>query len=251
MAILVCAWIYFTVFFILARIKRDISFIDIGWGPAFSWLILTGAAISDAVKGEVQALVSILVVLWSLRLAWYLHGRNKLKGEDPRYTELAKDWKGNYWVNAYFRVFMVQMILCLIIAAPILLAIYSSPATLSVSTVVGAVIAIFGLVIETVADKQMGKFQKMKPRPAKFCRLGLWKYSRHPNYFGEIIFWFGVAFCVLSLPYGYLAMIGPVSLTFLLLKVSGVPMIENKYRTHHEWAKYEAETRLLIPLPKY
>ncbi len=251
MFILLAAWLYFTGFFIISFMKKDISFIDVGWGPAFSWLVLAGILHGPYEPGQLQVLVASLVFAWSLRLAWYLHGRNKAKGEDPRYKELAKDWKGNYWVNAYFRVFMVQMILCLLVALPIFLVISAPPASLTVTAVIGGVMAILGLGIESIADLQMAKFQKTTPRTSKFCRLGLWQYSRHPNYFGELVFWFGVAVASLSVSYGFLGLIGPLTLTVLLLKVSGVPMIEEKYRSHPEWDKYESETRVLLPLPKY
>ncbi len=136
MSILLAAWLYFSGIFITSFVKKDISFIDVGWGPAFSWLVMAGILFGPHEIGQIQALVGALVFCWSLRLAWYLHGRNKAKGEDPRYTELAKNWKGNYWINAYFRVFMVQMVLCLLVAIPIFLVISAPAASLTVTAVI-------------------------------------------------------------------------------------------------------------------
>ncbi len=243
-------WIFFSGFFLMAYFKKDISFIDVGWGPAFAWLYLSLVANYFDHLGFVHYMVGIIVFAWSSRLAIYLHGRNKKKGEDPRYIELAKDWKGNYWVNAYLRVFMVQMLLCLLVAAPIIVIMISPVTEINVFAILGAFVAFAGLSIETLADSQMAEFQQISPRPSKFCRIGLWKYSRHPNYFGEIVFWCGVGIIGLSANYGYLGLIGPTFLTFLLLKVSGVPMLENKYKDHPEWPAYESETRVLLPLPR-
>lgn len=247
---LVLIWFFFTAFFIMAYLKRDISFIDIGWGPAFSWLCLSFVLTNPHQLGSLHYLIGGLVLLWSLRLAIYLHGRNKKKGVDPRYVELAKDWKGSYWVNAYFRVFMIQMLLCLIVAAPIIVVMLSSKTSLEPLSIIGAIVALIGLMTESFADQQMAVFQQLKPRPSKFCRIGLWKYSRHPNYFGEIVFWFGLGIIALEAPHGYYGLIGPIFLTFLLLKVSGVPMLENKYKNHPEWPAYESQTRVLLPLPR-
>jgi len=243
-------WLYFTFFFIMARLKRDISFIDVGWGPGFAWLFASCAIYKWPDLGLLQWLVGALVFAWSIRLAWYLHGRNRSKGEDPRYKELSKNWKGPYWVNAYFRVFMIQGLLLAIVAAPIITVILAPAASLTDISIFGAIVALIGLTIEAAADWQMAHFQTLRPRPAKFCRIGLWKYSRHPNYFGEMLFWFGVAITVVHVPNYYYAFIGPVVLTFLLLKVSGIPMLENKYKNHPDWPKYESQTRMLLPLPK-
>ncbi len=244
-------WLFFTAFFLMAYLKKDISFIDVGWGPAFSWLYLSLALNYHDHLGALHYLVGALVFAWSARLAIYLHGRNSKKGEDPRYVELAKDWKGNYWINAYFRVFMVQMLLCLLVAAPIIVTMISPVKNIDLIAIVGALIATTGLVIEGLADAQMARFQQIKPRPGKFCRLGLWKHSRHPNYFGEIVFWMGIGLIAIAAKHGYWGLIGPSFLTFLLLKVSGVPMLENKYKDHPEWPAYESETRVLLPLPKF
>lgn len=248
--IIFSVWLYFTLFFLAACFKRDISFIDVGWGPGFAWLFLTCAIAKWPNLGMLQWLVGALVFAWSIRLAWYLHGRNRKKGEDPRYKELAKKWRGPYWLNAYLRVFMIQGLLLAVVAAPIIIVMIAPAASLTTISIIGVIIALTGLTIEAAADWQMAQFQEMRPRPAKFCRLGLWKHSRHPNYFGEMVFWFGVAITVVNVPNYYYAFIGPVVLTFLLLKVSGIPMLEDKYKDHPEWPTYESQTRMLLPLPK-
>lgn len=248
--ILFSIWLYFTFFFLAAHLKRDISFIDVGWGPGFAWLFLTCAVFKWPELGQLQWIVGALVCAWSIRLAWYLHGRNRAKGEDPRYKELSKHWRGPYWLNAYFRVFMIQAVLLGVVAAPIIIVMLAPATAITHLSIVGTLIALIGLTLEAAADWQMAYFQSLKPRPSKFCRLGLWKYSRHPNYFGEMLFWFGVAIAVISVPNYYYAFIGPITLTFLLLKVSGIPMLEAKYKDHPEWPKYKSQTRLLLPVPK-
>ena len=236
-------WAFFTLFYAIAYFKNDLSFIDIGWGIGFCVLILlvygTGA-VEFTMDKWLQAL---LVFIWCLRLSLYLYLRNKDKGEDRRYQELARQWRGNKWVNAYFRVYMIQALLLMIVGVPLILEIkYESSLTLYG----GVLLAFFGLMIESFADWQLSQFIKQPQKPSKFCRIGLWKNSRHPNYFGEILFWFGIA-TICANP---LAFVGPIFLTFLLLKVSGVPMIEDRYSNHPEWQKYYSETRLLIPIPK-
>lgn len=239
-------WLFFTLFYVIAYLKNDISFIDIGWGPGFLWLFLCCAFIYRDNLSVPQILVGALVFVWSARLALYLYGRNRQKGEDQRYIELAKNWRGPYWLNAYFRVYMVQTILLLIVGLPIIISFHTLKFSIGPIQLIGALIALIGLGIETIADWQMAVFQKIKPRPSKFCRIGLWQHSRHPNYFGEIVFWFGLALSVQN----PLAFIGPIFLTILLLKVSGVPMLEEKYKSHPQWPMYYQETRVLLPFPK-
>src|SRR5690606_6642685 len=142
-------WAFFTLLFVIAYLKRDISFIDIGWGPGFSILFLLIIVIQDYAISSLQLSQGIIVALWSLRLFTYLYMRNKSKGEDRLYQELAKNWKGSRWVNAYFRVYTVQAILLLIVGTPLLVAPGLNPSTYYL--VLGAVVSLIGLVIESLA----------------------------------------------------------------------------------------------------
>ncbi len=245
------AFIFFSSMFLIALIKNDISWIDVGWGLSF--FVLTMVLMFKFVRpiGSLQVMCIFLVSAWALRLTWYLLKRNLAKGEDERYTEISKNWKGPKWLNAYFRIFMVQGFLHALIAAPIALIFMLPPANLNWLSAFAAAVAMFMIVFEALADSHLEIFKNLKNKPSQFCRLGVWKHSRHPNYFAEISFWWAIG--VMSLQntdYPFLGFIGPLIITIAILKLSGVPPLEKRFKKREGWEQYKAETRLLLPIPR-
>jgi steroid 5-alpha reductase family enzyme len=192
--------------------------------------------------------IAVLVTLWGLRLATHIALRARKGKPDPRYQEITKKWKGNYWLRAYYSIFLTQGLLMLIVATPIYFASGLANDSLKFLIYAGGIIWTAGFIIEAVADQQLARFLKLKNRP-KVLKTGLWKYSRHPNYFGELTQWWGIGVIALSAEHGYLGLIGPLFISYLIVFVSGIPPIEKRRQKDAEYKKYQKTTSSLIPLP--
>ena len=183
-----------------------------------------------------------------MRLANHIWQRARRKGEDPRYVEIAKKWRGKLWPRVYISIFLLQGVLIWIVSLPIVLAAGTPIKGLGWLTVLGLIIWLKGFVIEVVADRQLAQFLKTEDRP-KLLTAGLWRYSRHPNYFGEIVQWWGIGVIALQVRGGWLGLVGPLTLTVLIVFVSGIPPIERKKAKDADFQKYKKHTSALIPWP--
>jgi len=249
LATLLVLFIYFNIVFAIAQSKRNNGLIDIAWGFGFVVVAVTSYMISSQynLRGTI---ITILVLLWGLRLSWHLFKRNWNKKEDYRYVAMRERWGSkNHAVMAYTRVFMSQMLLCFIIAIPIMITNFNSSSGLRILDFIGIGIWIVGYYFEVVGDAQLKNFISKPENKGKLMKYGLWKYTRHPNYFGEATMWWGIFLISLSVPGAWLGLISPVTITFLLLFVSGVPLLEKKYKDHPEWAEYAKKTSKFIPMP--
>lgn len=237
--------IFMHVLFLLALVLKDNSIVDIGWGVGFIIIATHGLIRSDQTLS--QALVYGMVVLWGLRLATYIHGRNKGKGEDFRYAAWRKAWGSHVVVRSYFQVFMLQGLLMLIIASPLYSALSDAEASISWQFCLGVTLFGVGFYFESVGDAQMKAFKADASNRGQIMSKGLWSYTRHPNYFGEALLWWGIALASFNESVWYLSAIGPAVLTFLLLKVSGVAMLERKYDGDSRYADYVRTTNAFLP----
>ena len=236
--------IFFHLLFILALIVHDNSIADVGWGLGFV-LIDVVLLFQEHSYSIPQLVVSGLILVWGLRLSSYIFLRKKGAPEDFRYKSWRKQW-GNYFIlRTWAQVFMLQMFFLLVIATPLFLA-ATTFLLPSIFTALGAIIALFGLTIETISDVQMIRFKKQLTNKGKIIQTGLWRYSRHPNYFGESVFWWGIAVIVFPFQPHFLSVISPVLITFLVRYVSGVPMLEKKYKDNKEFQAYAARTSCFI-----
>jgi steroid 5-alpha reductase family enzyme len=244
--------VYFTIFFIVAQLLKNNSIVDIGWGLGFV-LVSVYSWIYTSITSTLtltQAIITILVSLWGLRLFTYIGVRNFKKPEDFRYQEMRKKWgQKGVLIKAYFKVFMTQAAFMFIISLPILSAYTTTKNANIFFLILGTIVFLTGFVFETVGDYQLRTFVKNKINKGHIMQSGLWKYTRHPNYFGETLIWWGLWIVVLSLPFFYIAIISPVLITFLLLFVSGVPLLEKKYKNNPEFQEYAKRTSIFFPLP--
>lgn len=246
--ILLSILVYVTLVFGIAWSKKRLDIVDIAWGGAFITAAIVSLFLGAA--GNLQTLTTSLVVVWGLRLGFYILKRVLAsKIEDPRYTELRKDWKGSPAANAYFRIFIVQGILAVIVSAGVIAINLSVASDVTMLALVGVVIWLFGFIFESVGDAQLGSHLANPSNRGKLMTTGLWRYTRHPNYFGEAVQWWGVFVIALSVPYGWLAIISPITITFLLLFVSGVPLTEKRFEGRPGWAEYKRRTSVFLPLP--
>ena len=238
--------IYMTVFYVIAIIKKDNSIIDYAWGIGF--IVVTAYGVfSDTAIHIRQWLLFAMITIWGIRLALYIFIRNKGKGEDFRYAKWRKDWGKFFYIRSFFQVFMLQGILLIIIASPILLINTSTNQELQVLDFIGVFVWAIGMFFEGVSDYQMHVFKKDQRNEGRIINIGLWKYSRHPNYFGEVMVWWGIFLVSLQVSHGIYGIIGPLVITLLLLKVSGIPMLEKKYDNNPAYKEYKKVTNSFFP----
>ena len=247
-------FVFFTLFFILAQIKKNNGLADIAWGLGFVVVAVT----SLIVKGEytlIPLVVTGLVTLWGFRLFFYIGLRNWNKPEDYRYVDMKKKWKTNLVLKAFLFVFMVQGLLLFIISIPIQLTSLQSGTADSLFQYIvlglGVVLWLTGFFFEAVGDNQLKVFKSKPENKGKILSTGLWKYTRHPNYFGEALMWWAIWIVSLSsLAYlNLLGIISPILITYLLLFVSGVPLLEKKYKNNALFQEYAKKTSVFFPLP--
>jgi steroid 5-alpha reductase family enzyme len=232
--------------FLLSLYLKDNSIADIFWGIGF--LIIT--CVLYFLQGDTslsQNIILVLIALWALRISLYIFSKKlKKSGEDPRYAAWRSEWT-YFKTRSFFQVYMLQMILMCIVALPVwFMFLLDYQESLSF-TIIGALLALFGLVFETVADWQLSQFMKIK-RPGQIFTSGLYSISRHPNYFGESVFWFGIS--IIALQANLFALLGWAVITYLLLFVSGVPMLEKRYEGNKDFEEYKKKVGVFIPWVK-
>lgn len=240
--------VFMTLGFIISIIRKRNDVADILWGWGFILVALVTLLV-DSHLYERNVLVVSLVLLWGLRLSIHIYLRNRHKAEDHRYEQMKAKWKGNFYLKSYLNVFLLQGFLLLLISIPVIFVNTFSGSGLTVLDVIGVAVWLFGFYFETTGDYQLSKFMKNPHNKGHVMQSGLWKYTRHPNYFGEVTQWWGVFLLTLSLPYGFLTIIGPLIITTLILKVSGVPLLEKKYAGNPEFEEYKKRTSVFIPFP--
>jgi len=232
--------------FIISIIFKRNDVADIAWGLGFinsAWASLFLSGFSE--RGFVAA---ILVTIWGMRLAWHIYLRNKGKPEDYRYQAWRKEWK-YFYLRSFLQVYILQGILMFLIAIPLIYINKSNILGIGLFDVLGVILWIFGFYFESVGDAQLKQFVSNPNNKGRIMDRGLWKYSRHPNYFGEVTQWWGIFIIALSVPFGYLTIVGPLTITILILFVSGIPLLEKKYLGRPDFEEYKEKTSIFFPLP--
>lgn len=242
-------FVYMTACFIFSQYLKRTDFVDVAWGFGFVLVSLFSLSVSQNYTC-LSAISTLFVVLWGTRLSIHISNRLSKSKEDERYVKIKKSWKGNSALNEYVRIFLVQGLLMYIISLSISIINYVGLQKLNLSFYVGSIIWIIGFIFEVVSDKQLRDFIKnRKGKGKKIMDEGLWRYSRHPNYFGEITMWWGIFILSIGTDLWALTIISPVTITYLISKVSGIPLLEKKYEKDPEFAKYKKKTSLIFPLP--
>jgi steroid 5-alpha reductase family enzyme len=241
--------LFMTMVFILALLRKDNSIVDAFWGLGF----IVVSAYSLVQSGEIdlrKAIVNLLVIIWGLRLSVHIMLRNKDQGEDFRYKAWRKQWKF-FFLRSYLQIFLLQGFFMLLISAPIWFINFHKGGTLGIWDSLGLLLFGAGFITEAIADYQLSEFKRTTSNKGKLIKTGLWAVSRHPNYFGEALLWWGISFYALSFPYGWYTLISPVLITLLLRFVSGVPMLEKKLQHHSDWERYKSSTAPFVPFVKF
>jgi steroid 5-alpha reductase family enzyme len=237
---------YMTAVFLIALLKKDNSVVDIAWGPGFVGVALVSFFWEPGFEAR-HVLITALVLVWAARLALHIYLRNKGRGEDSRYAQWRRTWGRWFVLRSFFQIFMLQGIFLLLISYPVVLVNFSAAEGLSPLDFAGALVWLGGFFFEAFGDYQLKKFKQKAENRARIITTGLWKYTRHPNYFGEATQWWGIFLIALSVPGGWKAVISPLTISFLLLRVSGVAMLEKKYSGNEEFAEYARRTNAFFP----
>jgi steroid 5-alpha reductase family enzyme len=240
-------WIYMSVWYFLALILKRNDIADIAWGLGFIFVCF--ALFLQGFNNPYFLLIFILTTLWGFRLALHIFFRIKNKKEDFRYQKWREEWGEMFYVKTYFQVFVLQGFFMFLISMSAMVGAVSGGFELSVISYLGIILWIVGFFFESVGDFQLSRFISDPSNKGRIMTKGLWKYTRHPNYFGEVAQWWGIFLIVSLLELNYIALISPVVITFLLLKVSGIPMLEKKYDENPEFQEYKNRTSAFFPLP--
>lgn len=246
-------FVYMTIWFFIGLIMKRNDVADFAWGLGFV-LIALSLFIKNGFESKTNLLVLILITIWGLRLSYHIFKRNINKTEDKRYVAWRNAWGKWYVLRSYFQIFILQGVLMLMIISPVYF-INSNPNNLlSVFSIVGTIIWIVGFIFESFGDKQLKDFLSKPENKGKILNTGLWKYTRHPNYFGEVTQWWGIWFIALSstlyMDWGYMSIVGPLTITFLILKVSGIPMLEKSMQENPLFDEYRKNTSKFFPMWK-
>ena len=241
-------FLYMTGWFFIAVFKKRNDVADIACGIGFvviAWvsLILAGTFAPAAL------VVTLLVTIWGSRLSWHIYKRNVGKSEDYRYKAWREAWGKWFYFRSYLQVFLLQGFFLGLIVSPVVFVNQYAAGTFTVLDALGFTIWVIGFLFESVGDAQLSRFIKNPNNKGSIMQDGLWRYSRHPNYFGEVLQWWGIWFYALSIPLGWMTVIGPLTITFLILKVSGIPLLEKKMETNPLFQEYKKKTSIFFPLP--
>ena len=239
--------VYMTAWFAIALVKKDNSIADIAWGLGFVIVAFVTFLRRDSVF--IPLLVTALVAVWGSRLAIHILLRNRKRGEDPRYAEWRRKWGRSFFWRSYLQVFLLQGLFLLVISSPVILVNTDRtyPYTDRGLWLAGFLLWCVGFLFEAVGDAQLARFKRDPGNRGKIMDKGLWRYSRHPNYFGESLMWWGIFLVALEVPYGWTTIVSPVLVTFLLVRVSGIPMLEKKYAGNAEFQAYARRTSAFVP----
>jgi len=241
---------FVTALFVLSiTIKRN-DIADIAWGPGIALATLTAWYLNGLSTDLTTVTVVGLICAWALRIGWRILLKNLTKGEDPRYARWRDSWGKWFYVRSYFQVYLLQGSLMIALAMSAITVTQSvSAETNFILLSIGVLIWLVGFFFETVGDYQLDRFITNSSNRGKIMRYGLWKYSRHPNYFGEVVMWWGIWLIVAPLSFGLIALISPLTITILILYVSGIPLLEASMKKYDEWSEYARKTSIFIPLP--
>ena len=232
----------------LSLVLEDASIADVFWGLGFVLVAWVTFFLADGHLPR-KALITVLVTVWGLRLAVHIGWRKRGKGEDRRYQAWRSRYGKKFWWVSLFTVFGLQGLLLWVISLSVQAGqISPAPAALGLSDFAGLAVWCVGFLFEAVGDAQLARFKADPANRGKVMDRGLWAYTRHPNYFGECLMWWGLFLIALSAPGNLWTVVSPVTITFLLLKVSGVSLLEKSMEeTRPAYRDYQERTSAFFP----
>lgn len=237
---------------LLSLALRDASIVDIFWGAGFVVIAVATFGWTNDGSSPRRALVTALVGLWGLRLAGYLFWRNAGHGEDPRYQAMRRHFGPRFAWISLVTVFGLQGVLMWIVSLPVQLTQAAPGGPLGPLDALGSLLFAVGLAFEAIGDFQLARFKADPANAGRVMDRGLWRYTRHPNYFGDFCVWWGLFAIALGGPLGLWSIVGPLVMSLLLMRVSGVPMLERSiHKRRPDYVAYAQRTSPFFPrLPR-
>lgn len=238
---------------IIYLFKKNAGIVDLGWCIGFvlcAWAYLI-LGYGDPLK---KWLITLMATTWAARLGWFIYQRLVSDDEDPRYREIRHNWGGDPTNVLFLLMFLLQGVLIVVISLPFLLVSAGSLPGWSNWETVGCILWFFGVLGEALADHQLSTFRSNPENNGKVCQSGLWRFSRHPNYFFETMVWVGFFLFAFPANWGFLSVVSPLLVAALLLKISGIPLTEAQaLRTKGDaYREYQRTTNSFFPwFPKY
>jgi steroid 5-alpha reductase family enzyme len=235
---------------LLSLALRDASIVDLFWGLGFVVIAALSLLRTPDDDSPRRWLLAGTTCVWGLRLAGHLLWRNAGRGEDPRYRAMRRHWGARFWWVSLVSVFALQGVLMWIVSLPVQLGLLAPGGPLGALDALGMLLFAVGMYFETVGDWQLARFRADPANAGRVMDRGLWRLTRHPNYFGDVCVWWGIFALALSTPLGPWAAAGPALMTFLLLRVSGMPMLERSIaKRRPDYARYAERTSAFFPRP--
>lgn len=239
--------VFMSLLFLVALQRRDNSIVDIGYGLAF--VLAVGASFLFFADWQPrQWLLLTLIGTWGIRLAIHIFLRKQGEnGEDFRYRRWRESWGKSFLWRSYLQIFLLQGAVVFLVSLPALLVMHDPGGPLGLCDLLGVLVWALGFGFEAVADGQLLRFKRDPHNRGRILQGGLWRYCRHPNYFGEALLWWGIYLIALGAGAGLAALVSPLLIGFLLLRVSGVPMLEAKQAQDPQFRDYQRRTHAFFP----
>jgi steroid 5-alpha reductase family enzyme len=250
---LICLGAVLGLFFLLWIVSvkiRDASIVDMVWGLGFVVIAWIAAFMGTGATSR-RALMVAMVTLWGFRLSAYLMWRNLGKVEDYRYQAMRREYGDRFALVSLFRVFMLQPFVMWLVSFPVQGALVApEPISLGWLDLLGFSFWAVGMFFEAVGDAQLARFKADPQNKGKVMDRGLWRYTRHPNYFGDFMVWWGIYFVALPTISAWWTIFGPALMSFFLMRVSGVPLLEQSLRKNRPgYEEYMRKTSAFFPRP--
>ncbi len=237
-----------TTFWLISLAIHDAGIADIAWGLAF--VVIAWASYLAGDGPGAMLLGAILTTAWGLRLAIHIGRRNLGHDEDRRYKKMRERRGKVFWIWSFFGVFLLQGFLALVVSTPLQSLGAQSPESIGWLSWAGVVVFAIGLAFEGIGDAQLTAFKKDPANKGQVMDRGLWKYTRHPNYFGDVTVWWGLWVVAIGSGAAWWTAIGPIVMTFFILRVSGVTMLESDMSSRRPgYKEYVERTSAFIPFP--
>jgi steroid 5-alpha reductase family enzyme len=232
---------------LLSLAIKDASIIDSFWGMGFvivNWVFFMLLAPAGGLRA---LLIAVLVTIWGLRLSIHIYLRNRGKGEDFRYAKWRAEEGPRWWWLSFIRVFLLQGVLLLIVSVPLLAAQTGGDRSVGLLDWIGTGVWLVGFIFEAGGDWQLARFKADPANKGKVMERGFWRYTRHPNYFGDAVQWWGF-YLIAAAAGGWWAVFSPLLMTFLLVRVSGAALLERSLKQQRPgYKEYIERTSGFIP----